>query len=790
MIRNYIIIAWRNLKKNKLISFINVFGLTISISVCLLIALFVYEEINYDKFEKDYEQVYRLEQHVVNGDGELKRWAATPAPLASMIQLKFTEAIGAVRLMPSPYTVINVDDKKFKEENCFLTDSNVFDVLGLSLLSGNKYQALRDPSSVVISESMSLKLFGAINTIGKTIEVNSNPFKISGILKDIPQNSHLQISMLRSILISKNEPFFDNWRMNTLYSYVRLRKGVNPNIFSDNLGAEFVKMGMSRKKEDFIHKLHSISQIHLDGNIEKELSPNSSWTFVYVFITIAVLVLILASINYINLTTSRSLERSREIGLRKSLGAFRSNLITQFLTESVLTTILSYIIALLLVYLSLPIFNSMTSKHLSMLTIINPFFAFTSLGLIIFIGFLAGIYPAFVISSFDPVNTLKGVVNSNIQSRFSFVLRKSLVVFQFAISAFLVIASLTVIKQISFMFNKPLGFDKENVMILPAFRLDNTSLNVMKSNLKNDAAILNISATSAVPGKRVILGGVVFPGANDQNTIRTMFVDHNYLKTMNVSIVKGRDFDQGILSDTITSIIINETAVKNFRLKDVIGQNAFLIFMNQEKPATIIGVAKDFHQGSLHNTIEPTMFVIEPIYYSLIIRFKGDIENVKTKVATAWRKTFPDELFTYSLMDDDLNKLYKTEKTLKDLLIIFTGIAILIASLGLFGVIYFSNTLRKKEIGVRKVLGAANTNIVLLLSKEYIFLIALSLIISVPLSNYTLHKWLNNFAYRTDISFLTYFMGTFITLVIALVTLFFQGMRSALNNPIKNLRSE
>lgn len=789
MFKNYLKIAWRNLRKNKLTSFINIFGLTISIGICLLISLFIYEETSYDKFEKGYEQIFRAEQIVVNGSGT-KIWAASPALFKDILLDKFSEVESSTRLLASSYAFIKVGDKLFKEENCFQVDSTFFEALGLSLLKGDAKKALSDPSSVVITEKIAKKLFNEENALGQTIEVNSSPFKITGILKDLPENSHLQISILRSFMLSKDQPLMNNWGANAVYTYVRLKKGVNPNMFPDKFANELVKMHYNRNKQDLTFRLHNIADIHLGGNIEKELSSNSSWVFVYIFISIGFLVLLLASINYINLTTSRSLERSKEIGLRKAIGAFKKNLITQFMTESVLITLISFGLALLLVYLSLPVFNWVAAKQLSIAAILNPFFILTSIGIIIFIGVLAGTYPAFVIASFDPVNTLKGVVANNLQSGFSFRLRKGLVVFQFVISAFLVIASLVVIKQISYMFDKPLGFNKENVMNLPAMNLNESLLNNIRTSLKDNSSIIDISATSATPGKRVILGGITFPGQSQMTSLRTMFVDYNYLKTMQVAIVNGRDFDRTISSDSTTNIIINEAAAKSFNLKNPIGNNAWLLFYNTNKPATIIGVAKDFHQGSLHNAIEPTIFVIEPIYYSMLIRFKGDPEKVKQDLSAVWGKYFPNELFTYSLLDDDLKKLYKSESTFKNILLIFTVLAIVIASLGLFGLIYFSNALRRKEIGVRKVLGAANSKIVYLLSKDYIILIAISLIISIPLSNYALHKWLENFAYRTDVSIANYFIGTLITLIISLCTVLLQGIMSALSNPTKSLRME
>jgi putative ABC transport system permease protein len=791
MLKNYFIVAWRNLKKNRLTSFINISGLTISICICLLITLFIHDEINYDTFEKDFGRVYRAEQAGLNG-GVIQYWAASPGPLKDLLLDKFPEVESAARLLPSPFAFINVGDKKFKEENCFLADSTIFEVLGLTLVQGDPSKALSEPNSVVLTETMAARLFGQQNAMHQTLTINSTDLKVTGILKDLPPNSHLQFTSLRSMEMlsnSGNGAILQNWGANAIYTYVRLKKGANPSLMPDKISEALLKEQVIQKKSDITYHFHEISKIHLDGNIEKEITQNSSWIFIYIFVTVGILILLLASINYINLTTSRSIERSREIGVRKTLGAFKKNLIAQFITESVLITLLSYAIALLVTFIMLPAFNSITGKHLSLLAVINPFFILVSAGIIIFIGILAGIYPAFIISSFDPVNTLKGIVNTNIQSRFSFGLRKGLVIFQFVVSAFLVVSSLVVIKQITYMFDKPLGYSKENVMVLPAYKLTDAMLVKMKNELETDLQIKGVSATSAVPGKRVMIGGVKF-GEKEPGSIRTMFVDMEFLKAMHMEILKGRDFNENISSDTAEAAVVNEAAVKQFELKNPVGSDVQIDFARATKKCKIIGVVKDFHYGSLHNSIEPVVLSLYPFYTSIVIKYEGDVEQVKKAAATAWNHIYPDELFTYTVLEDDLKTLYRSETTSKELLIIFTILAIIIASMGLFGLIFFSNTLRRKEIGIRKVLGADNGAIVYLLSKEYIFLIVISLAFSLPLSGYALHKWLNNFAYRTDISLTVFLSGTIITLVIAFVTVFMQGMQAALSSPVKNLRTE
>jgi putative ABC transport system permease protein len=790
MIKNYFKIAWRNLWKNKLTSFINIFGLTISISICLLISLFIYDEVNYDTFEKDYAQIYRLEQDF-SGSGNMRHWAATPGPLKDFLQAKFPEVESSARLYPTPYTFIKLADKKLKEEDCFLADSSVFETLGLTLIQGNPNTALAEPNSIVLTEKIAAVLFGSNNAINQMLLINSTSCKVTGILKDLPSTSHLKINFLGSIKhLEKSNPNVFNWISNGFYTYVKVKKNTNVKQLTDKATKALYDDGIFKGPVVYFHNFHNISKIHLDGNIEKELSQNSSWLFIYIFITIGALIILLASINYINLTTSKSLERSKEIGIRKTLGAFKKQLVAQFITESVLVTLLSFTVGLLIVFLTLPYFNSITDKSLVLSSIIHPFFLFISIGIILFIGVLAGIYPAFVISSFDPINALKGITNITINKKFSFGFRKSLVVFQFVVSTFLVISSMVVINQISFMFDKPLGYNKENLIVLPAISVTKEKLNTLRIELKKNPNIVDVSATSAVPGKRVYLEPVTFED-RDLEVLRTMCIDEDYMKTMQMEIVQGRNFDRSIASDSAEGVIINETAARNFNpSKSVLGQKLILSNPQLFKPCTILGVVKDFHQGSLHTAIEPMVFHIKTFYNSIIVRYTGNSDEAKKYINIQWTKLFPDQLFTYNMLNDNLGGLYKSESTLKQLLIIFTSFAIAIASLGLFGLIFFANILRKKEIGIRKILGAGNRSIIYLLSREYIILISISLIISIPLSSYLINKWLNNFAYRTDNSITNYFIGTFITLLIALSTVFVQGLRVAMANPVTSLKTE
>jgi putative ABC transport system permease protein len=792
MFKNYFKVAIKSLLNQKLSSFINILGLTLGIAANLFIALYIFDETSFDTFHKNYERIFRLES-VFYAENNVDHWASSPGILKELIDEHFPEIEASARLVKQPEQVIEVDETKFKEKNVFFVDSAITNVLGLSFIRGNSKEAFSDPNSIVLSEKMAKRFYGTTDVIGKTIPIFESPRTIKGVIKDFDKNSHMTLDILLSIDILKrfNQKMFQDWTNLGFYTYVKTTPGVNLKQTEERLKAACYEMGAFEDPDYYHPTLHAINGIHLDGNAQYELSNNSYWIYIYIFLFSGILIIVLASINYINLTTANSMNRAKEIGIRKTLGADKSDLVKQFLVESVLVTFIAFVVAFVIVYISLPAFNHLTGKELTVTSFANANFILTAIGIVLAIGFLAGLYPAFVLSSFRPTEVLKGVVMGNtLRTKFSFGLRKGLMILQFVISIFLLIASMVVVDQIAYMFNKPLGFNQENVLVLPT-NISATQLNAMQEELKRDGVVEGIAFTSAVPGVAPNRGAFIVEGHDYTVFPHFLDVDYNYLATMGMKIVQGRDFDKHIKADENTAFIINETAARSYGWEDPIGKKLEYSYYDKTKVGKVVGVVQDFNQESQHKAIEPLILQVHPEGDGyIVVRYnnKAKITEVKAMIAAAWDRFLPNDVFTVSLLKNDLHSLYKAEGTMKQLLLLFSLLAIVISSLGLFALVTFSTQLRKKEIGIRKTLGASNRNIVYILSKDYFLPIGVAILVALPLSYFGLNAWLSRFAYHVGINALTLIIAVLIAALTAFLTLSTQGLKAALNNPVKALR--
>ncbi|WP_020606324.1 ABC transporter permease [Spirosoma spitsbergense] len=795
MLANFIKIAWRNLRKDKFYSAINILGLTIGVTCGLLLLLYVTDELSYDRYQANASQIYRIVSHI-NEPDKVNRWSSTQPPLAKTLKQDYPFVKNYVRFFPYGRVMFRQGEKRFYEEDVYSADSTVFDVFSYKFVEGDSRTALDQPGSVVLTQKTAQKFFGSGSALGQSLQTNDTTFyEVTGVMEDVPKNSHFTFNAL--ISTGQNERRQDtNWGGFYIYSYLVLPENFDtkvlvskfPQVYDKYIGPIFKKMGIK-----VTYELQPLTSIHLHSNLEGESNGNIG--YVYTFSAVAFLMLLIASINYMNLATARSAKRAREVGLRKVLGSERGRLMGQFLTESVLMTALALAASLLLVLALLPFFNTVSGKEIQFVALLTPRFLLITFAIVVFTGFISGSYPAFYLSSFEPAVVLKGSFNSKGGSFF----RKTLVVGQFSISLIMLICTWVVYKQLAFMRNHDLGYDREQVMTInyqdsqPRARYG-----ALRSSLLANPNIRRVATASSPAsdiGGRVIFAVETNAGLKEMG-FKPMGIDQDYLKTMGMKVTSGRDFSADIPADTSNGVIINQAAVERLNWKEPLGKKVLLGGLPQAgRPsppeAKVVGVVKDFHQQSLYSPIEPMIILYRP--YNSVIHIKiqpKDVEKTVAFIGQKWRETYPDRLFEYRFLDQDFESAYRADERRGRIFTAFSALTILIACLGLFGLATFTIEQRVKEIGVRKVLGASVGSVVLLLSKDFTKLVLFSFPIAIPIAWFSMYKWLQDFPYKTDIGPWIFIVTCLLTLVICLATVSFQSIKAALMNPVKSLRSE
>ncbi len=800
MFRNYLKIAFRNLLKYKAYSFINIFGLAVGITACIMILLYVNDEVSYDKYNTKAERTYRLYGRALMQGREF-RMAVSPAPAGATLVHDFPEVVQYARLLPSANMLIKYKNNVFSETRFFWADSTLFDVFTIPFIKGNPRIALKQPHTVVLTESLAKKYFGNEDPLNKIMNFeDGTAYTVSGVVKDCPSNSHFHYDIFASMAsIEAGKSNF--WINNNFYTYIVLKKGASvsalqakfPELVKKYAGPQIYQaMGITfedweKKDNSYEFYLQPLTSIHLYSHLNNELEANSDIKYVYIFSIIAVFILMIACINFMNLSTARSITRSKEVGVRKVLGSNKSQLIKQFLTESFLLTFIAVLIAVLLVEILLPFFDNLAGKSLhtnyfhSLLAIPALFFV------IIIVGLISGSYPAFFLSSFQPVKVLKGKATGNKGSW----LRSGLVIFQFSISIILFIGTMIIYSQMKYIQEADLGFNKEHVIVIQrAWALENHA-QTFKEELLKSPNIIDATNTNDLPGRQ--FSETVFKlenaPASQQFLMGLISTDGNFAKTMGIKIAEGRYFSNQNPADSL-AVIINESAVKTFNLKEPLGKR--ITFTGQNLTCTIIGVVKDFHIRSLHQKIEPLV-----IYYGrgqtsyLPIRISSkDISGTISHIKDEWKKFVPNKPFEYFFLDEDLNKLYQSEQKTGEILTSFSLLAIFIACLGLFGLAAFTTERRTKEIGIRKALGASVPHVIFILSKEFSKWVLVANIIAWPVAYYFMNKWLQDFAYRININIWIFVLAGIAALLIALLTVISHSVKAATANPIKSLRYE
>lgn len=806
MWKNYLKIAARNLLKNKVYTGINVLGLTLGFMCCMLILLHVKDELSYDKFIPDHEQIFRVALERIYPD-HVSFYSIIPHSFAEVIPEEIKGVEEATRVFYfGTGNIISFEDTPFEEDFMAGVDSNFFDVFDFELLVGSKETSLADPNTVVISETAATKLFKNQSALGKTIKQGQQEFEITGVMKDIPDNSHMKLDYM---FASSSFPFTkqENYTAFSAFTYLKIDPNVSPNEVEAGLPDLVIKYasgqierGLGVSYADYTaagngyrYFLQPVADIHLHSNLEAEFRANGNYLYVYIFISIAIFILVLACINFINLATARSADRAKEVGVRKAMGSARGQIITQFLLEAILLTFVSLLLGILLVSFAVPFFNKLSQKSLvfdfaSMLSSIPLLLLFG-----VVVGLLAGYYPAFHISKFNTISILKGKLQT---SRGNW-LRNGLVVFQFGIAIILISGTLIINDQINFIQSTSLGFDKENVLVLRRFG-NQENHEVMKQEIENSPGVISVGKSSTMPGQGTF--GVQFtkPGGGDVLTTKGFSAEADLFPTIGLEPKLGRVFDENF-NDSL-SLILNEAAVKVFfGNEDPLGQHLMttnnINGQNVTSELTVIGVVDDFNFESLHTSVTPLAIfnTKNPTGFTNFLAVRYDASRqaeVVEHVEDKWAELADGVPLSYYFLDNSLAELYKNEQTSSKILGVFSILAILIACIGLFGLAAYTAFLRTKEIGVRKVLGASVGSIVLLLSFNFAKLVALAFVIAVPIAWFAMDSWLASFAFKIDLGLTVFLVAGILTLAIALLTVSYQAIAAAIVNPVKSLKSE
>ena len=794
MLKNYITIALRNLTRHKSYSFVNIAGLTIGLTACFLILLYVQDELSYDRFHANADRIVRV---VHEAKATKSGTAVTSALLAPALEQEFPGIETSVRVHRYYNTILSVDEARYDESHFIFADPDFFLIFSFPLTKGNPETVLRDPFTVVITESKARKYFGSEDPVGKVLKFNNeHDFVITGVMEDTPQNSHLKIDFLGSFESLKGDihgPRLEMWAYSGYYTYLMLHEGISVAAVREKLPAfaENRVPGMDITRSGFI--LQPLRDIHLrSSHIDWDIATHSDISYVYSFMAIALFIILIACINFMNLSTARSSIRAKEIGLRKVIGASRFHLVKQFIGETVLISVIALMISIVLVELLMPTFNEISGKNISPQYFSNLQFIAGAIVITLLSGFIAGSYPALFLSSFQPVDIMKGTHTGSWKSG---SLRKVLVVTQFGISIALIIGTVFVYQQLEYLRHKNLGFDKEHVLVVNN-QVDQRAperYELYKNEIVHHPGVVQVSGASNVPpsliGNNISVHREGLP-SDESKILKLITTDYDFFETLDIEIISGRTFSREFGADATEAFVISEAAARTLGLDEPVGTR--LITGYDWLEGRIIGVVNNVHYQSLHSQIEPLIFSMRPHwYYRIPIRVRPEnIAGTIEFLESSWNNVAPEWPFQYSFVDQSLESLYRSEQRLGKLIWYFTGLAIFIACLGLVALASFTIERRTKEIGIRKVLGAPVKSIVYNLTKEFSKLVLIANIIAWPVAYYFLSRWLENFAYRIDINFFLFLAAAAGALIIAMVSIGYLAVKASLVNPIYSLRNE
>ncbi len=797
MIKSYLKVAARTIRKQKVFASINIVGLAVALACSLLILFHVKDELNYERSFPKADQIHRVTSYTKYGDSFI-HWALGSVPLGPLMAAEVPEIEQVARFRRIHSTVLSHtpdrgDVKRFRETGGFYADASAIEMFDLNFTDGDRETALNGVDRIIITESTAERYFGQDNPIGRTLlsDAEGRLYQVTGVIEDLPQSTHLQYDFLISMdtwFEVRDERSLNSRTWKALFTYVILDDQHDRGDVESKI-ADFQKLSFHRDNPDRVESffLQPITDIHLHSKLSEELAPNSDILYVYIFAVSGLLLLLIAIVNFVNLTAAQTLRRMQEVGVRKAIGAHRRQLVYQFLGESFLQVLLASGLGFFLFSLALPFYNSLSGKQFSFLELLSLDNMLLVVAIVLVTGIIAGLYPAFFVSRFGPMEALKGQMTPGTSSS---VFRKSLVVFQFAISVFLITSTITIYKQLVFLHEKDLGFDQEQLIAVNVYGDDIIgNVDALKGELLSHAAITHVTLATDVPGESISLDRFrphSIPADAPLPLLAMFWVSEDFLETMDIELVEGRSFRKETSDEE--QFMISETAVEILGVVDPIGQKA----SGYSPEGEIVGVFKDFHFASLHDTIEPLVLIYKPDPTPfMFVRTEGaNTADVLAFMQTRFQDLSPGYVFDYEFLDDKLNHLYVAEDRLEQIFRFFSGIALLIACLGLFGLSVFAAELRRKEIGVRKVMGATVWGISGLLSKGFLLLVGLAIVLALPLAYFSLQAWLEGFAFRLEMEMSTFVISAMASIIISLLTISYQSIKAARANPIDSLRYE
>ncbi|MEI6049541.1 MAG: ABC transporter permease [Bacteroidota bacterium] len=788
MLKNLLKTAVRHILKHFGYSILNILGLTLGITSAIFLIIYVSDEVSYDRYHEKANRIYRVSTTIKEPDDQFT-WIVAQIPFGTQVAHDYPEVESVVRFIPMGRALYKYQDKEYNEENFFFVDSTMFDIFSYKVLKGDVKSALLAPKKIILTEHIANKYFGKTDPIGKTLTTGTDAYEVTAVIQDVPTNSHFRFDALAARNnLPKN---IASWGLFGVFTYILLPENTDVKVFEKKLEGmydAYMKTIFESLKITIKYNLEPLTRIHLYSTNAQEPEPTGSVTYVYIFAIVAIFLVLIASMNYMNLATARSTRRAREVGLRKVVGSRRGPLVLQFLSESLVFTILSLIISMILIIILLPKFNLLAAKSFTLGILHSPAVLLSLFAIVVIVGICGGSYPAFFLSRFSPVTVLKGEIT---QGSAGSLFRKILVVIQFSVSVIMIICTLVVFRQLNFLKTMDPGFDQKNVIELQLNGNMGQKYPVLKQVLHEDPNIKYVTSTNTAVGAGS--GKTIFSVETDQGMstrgINFAIVDHDFIEALDIKIASGREFQEDMPSDTLTGVVVNETFVKRMGWAEPIGKKVTLgNFLN----GRVIGVMKDYHQTGMYNGIESLLLIYRPRNINIVYLKLSGIENAKTLsfIENKWKEMFPDQPFVYQYLTERFNGQFRADEKRGMIFTIFTILAILIACLGLFGLASYMVEQRTKEIGIRKVFGANESIILRLIARDFLILVTIGIVIATPIAYILMHNWLKNYVNRTNIGPALLILAALLTILITFATISYKAYQASVMNPANSLKTE